>query len=97
MARDCPRCGLTNPTTAHRCDCGYDFSTGQLKESYLTPKQRRVGTSVAPWLVATATSIFVINVFSSIGAVGGLGGGLIIGLLAAIAATYFGGSGRRRR
>jgi Flp pilus assembly protein TadB len=22
---DCPRCGLVNPPTAQRCDCGYDF------------------------------------------------------------------------
>ena len=24
-----------------RCDCGYDFSAKEVKESYLTPKQRR--------------------------------------------------------
>jgi hypothetical protein len=31
----CPRCGLINPETALRCDCGWDFSTGTVKESYL--------------------------------------------------------------
>jgi uncharacterized RDD family membrane protein YckC len=31
----CPRCGLINPETAMRCDCGWDFSTGTVKESYL--------------------------------------------------------------
>jgi hypothetical protein len=23
----CPRCRLVNPSTAQRCDCGYDFQT----------------------------------------------------------------------
>ena len=25
---DCPFCGLINPDSAERCDCGYDFRTG---------------------------------------------------------------------
>lgn len=25
MATDCPRCGLLNPPSAQRCDCGYDL------------------------------------------------------------------------
>ena len=32
----CPNCGLINPATTERCDCGYDFPSGQMKESYLT-------------------------------------------------------------
>ena len=31
----CPKCGLTNPDIAQRCDCGYDFPSGQMKSSYL--------------------------------------------------------------
>ena len=27
MAQDCPQCGLVNPSTATRCDCGYDLLT----------------------------------------------------------------------
>jgi len=27
MAQECPQCGLLNPSTARRCDCGYDFVT----------------------------------------------------------------------
>jgi uncharacterized membrane protein YhaH (DUF805 family) len=25
MVNSCPQCGLINPPTAQRCDCGYDF------------------------------------------------------------------------
>lgn len=32
----CPNCGLISHHTALRCDCGYDFSTAQMKESYLS-------------------------------------------------------------
>ena len=28
---DCPDCGLINPDTAIRCDCGYDFGPKALK------------------------------------------------------------------
>ena len=26
MAQNCPQCGLTNPSDARRCDCGYDLA-----------------------------------------------------------------------
>jgi len=40
MARDCPQCGLTNPTEAQRCDCGYDFIARKVRASFLTDRQR---------------------------------------------------------
>jgi hypothetical protein len=34
----CPKCGLINPDSAERCDCGYDFASGQMKLSYANPR-----------------------------------------------------------
>lgn len=31
----CPRCGLYNHESAQRCDCGYDFASGEVNTSYL--------------------------------------------------------------
>lgn len=39
-AMTCPKCRLANPPSAGRCDCGYDFDTGVIAESYLSSKQR---------------------------------------------------------
>ena len=33
---NCPTCGLINPDTALRCDCGYDFASREVKDSYLS-------------------------------------------------------------
>ena len=30
MVRECPKCGLVNPPTTPRCDCGYEFASGQV-------------------------------------------------------------------
>jgi hypothetical protein len=34
-AKRCPKCGLTNPSTALRCDCGWDFQSRTAARSYL--------------------------------------------------------------
>ena len=41
----CPHCGLLNPQSAQRCDCGYDFRTASLQPSYLTSRQQTGGTT----------------------------------------------------
>jgi hypothetical protein len=38
---DCPRCGLTNPATASRCDCGYDFQTRTIERPFYQQKLPR--------------------------------------------------------
>jgi len=40
--KDCPNCKLINPDSALRCDCGYDFPTGNLERSYLTAKDKKL-------------------------------------------------------
>src|SRR5438128_2114395 len=56
-------CGLLNPETAARCDCGYDFSTQSLRSSYL---QQTKPVRKRPFLV------WVIVIFSVFGALSGL-------------------------
>ena len=36
----CPECGLINPESAMRCDCGYDFQSQRMKESYIEFKPK---------------------------------------------------------
>ena len=38
--KDCPICHLSNPDAALRCDCGYDFTSCKLEQSYLTQQKR---------------------------------------------------------
>ncbi len=37
----CPHCGLFNPDTAQRCDCGYDFETKVVEKPYVEWTPRR--------------------------------------------------------
>ncbi len=45
MGQDCPHCGLVNPLTAQRCDCGYDFGTHRMGQSYLRSKPAKTDSS----------------------------------------------------
>lgn len=38
-AKECPNCGLITTDTELRCDCGYDFTTSQIKGSYLSQSE----------------------------------------------------------
>ncbi len=37
----CPRCGVYHPESAQRCDCGYDFASGEVKASNLLTEADR--------------------------------------------------------
>jgi hypothetical protein len=38
-AMNCPTCGLVNPPTAQRCDCGYDFAEQRQKQPLTAPSR----------------------------------------------------------
>ena len=50
---------LVNPTEAQRCDCGYDFASGQMKRSYLRPKQARKAAVIAGGSAVAAVFIYL--------------------------------------
>jgi len=60
---NCPRCGLINPETAQRCDCGYDFIGKSVQESYLTstpstsPSKIVIGAQAVALVLAGAAVI----------------------------------------
>lgn len=56
MAKDCPKCRLINPPSARRCDCGFDFLSKTVEDSYLRP---RSGASKA----AGAGIVLVVVIF----------------------------------
>lgn len=37
----CPKCGLENPQSAQRCDCGYDFQSRLVLSSYAAASSPR--------------------------------------------------------
>ena len=47
---DCPKCGQISPPGALRCDCGYDFASKTMRESYLPPVKPRQQGSMEAWL-----------------------------------------------
>jgi len=61
---NCPRCGLINPGTAERCDCGYDFISKSVQESYLTstpstsPSKIAIGAQVVAVVLAGGAVIW---------------------------------------
>ena len=58
----CPKCGLINTKSAQRCDCGYDFSTGQVKESYLKKSKFFLKyKGVGGWLLFLCISLTILS------------------------------------
>jgi hypothetical protein len=64
----CPKCRLENPERALRCDCGYDFPSGELKRSYLKAAEERSrvhpsvqedGGQIAGWLLVFAVGLVI--------------------------------------
>jgi hypothetical protein len=63
MSKQCPHCNLTNPAHAVRCDCGYDFATGQMSAPPV--KKRLTKTRVLVVLLIVSTIAACVWLFTS--------------------------------
>jgi hypothetical protein len=62
MVKDCPKCGLVNPPDAQRCDCGYDFISRTVKESYLVEKDHQAQTDLTTGEVLVCVLLPIIGI-----------------------------------
>ncbi len=58
----CPRCGLINPDTAQRCDCGYDFASKKVGKPFYAQE-------FPPEIKSSLTLLIVINLVYAVLAV----------------------------
>ncbi len=91
---DCPRCRLSNHPSAQRCDCGFDFTTQTVEQSYLqrsgrpvhggylarltTTDGRMSRTSFAVFHVTTGVVVAIWGLLVVVGPRGGAGGAALI-------------------
>ena len=51
----CPNCRLENPPNAQRCDCGYDFTSNKVRESYVKESTKK--PSIYVWIFTVFLTI----------------------------------------
>lgn len=56
----CPNCGLENPDTAMRCDCGYDLLAGKTMDPYLNKPPLVSSTAAGLYIIASLLAPFVL-------------------------------------
>jgi len=76
---ECPRCGLINPESTQRCDCGYDFISSTVEKSYF---EQKLPKSIKQYVV-------IISVLNAIAAILCLAFNNIPGFLYAISYAVF--------
>lgn len=59
MAKTCPKCGLTTPAEAQRCNCGYHFVTNDPAQ-YQSASQRQY-KGVRGWLLLLCVGLTIFN------------------------------------
>ena len=84
---NCPRCGLINPESAQRCDCGYDFINKSVETPYFTSSPNTalsriaIGAQVVALVLAGAAVIWgccMVYVALNPGASGEFGGASVL-------------------
>jgi hypothetical protein len=69
-SKKCPNCGLYNMESAIRCDCGYDFPSGQITESLLSNTEKKWKHSefgIASFSISIVVSIVIfLMIYNSI-------------------------------
>ena len=57
---ECKNCGLLNPDTAMRCDCGYDFPTHTVRAPYLVkPAKPASNRLVRQYVIACGVALAI--------------------------------------
>lgn len=52
----CPKCKLVNPDDAERCDCGYDFTTGETRQPLFQDERTgEIGKEVRLFVILLVT------------------------------------------
>jgi hypothetical protein len=108
MVKICPRCGLPNPESNQKCDCGFDFESHKLEkqnvipgdnptgsESGWTPHQegkRNMRTGLIVFFVGIIASILVSVFFRGVVILIFMSGPVIYGII-----QFFKGLGQSRR
>ena len=85
---DCPKCGLINPDTAMRCDCGYDFKTGAMKTSYSQQKLPYWVKGLVVLAITIGVLFVVINFFVALNEGSAINIGLLIYIISYTASIY---------
>ena len=102
MSQKCPHCGLFNPPSALRCDCGYDFATRTLERSHLashvleTRGAKNIARESSRRKIASGGALLTLaGIFSMASSLSG--GGVRIPLVLVVAGALLLVSGLRER
>ncbi len=82
-AQRCPTCGLVNPATATRCDCGRSFIDGSQGEPLRGPSR---STRISPGWYVVAGSMALLLFGLLLVSTGATTGGGVLGVLGIVGA-----------
>jgi hypothetical protein len=57
--KSCPHCSLENPDSAQRCDCGWDFTSSQMKPSLLPANDPTIKQKAPKWVIYLGISVYL--------------------------------------